>query len=55
MPKSPSQRRYTIRKYMGDDTLSWAVFLKAGGPPILTGLSQHEARYYRDQMEATAK
>lgn len=38
--------RVTIKKYMGDDELSWAVFID--GRPKWTGLGLREARYYRD-------
>lgn len=37
--------RVTIKKYMGDDSLSWAVFVD--GRPKWTGLSRAEARHYR--------
>lgn len=40
---------YTIKKYMGDDIYSWAVF--KNGIPILTGLSRSEAQYHRDQLK----
>lgn len=39
------KRNITIRKYMGDDAYSWAVFVD--GRPILTGLSRSEAQYYK--------
>ena len=42
--------KFTTRKYQGDDALSWALF--KDGYPILTGLSQREARYYRDIHKA---
>jgi len=38
--------RVTIRKYMGDDAYSWAVF--KDGRPTYTGCSRREAAYYRD-------
>jgi hypothetical protein len=40
--------KVTTRKYMGDDQYSWAVFID--GRPKWTGLSQREARYYK-QLE----
>jgi len=41
-----AKSRITIRKYMGDDIYSWAVF--KDGKPILTGLDRRSAQYYRD-------
>jgi len=46
-------RRFTYRKYMGDDCYSYALF--DNGRPILTGLSLIEARYYRDKHEREMK
>jgi hypothetical protein len=59
---------YTIRKYMGDDQYSWAVFRKIDIPkghrgivcdwdikPVMTGLGRTEAAYQRDQLESWAK
>jgi anti-sigma regulatory factor (Ser/Thr protein kinase) len=40
--------RFTIRKYLGDDAYSWAVF--DYGIPIVTGCSRREAQYHRDQL-----
>lgn len=37
--------RLTIRKYMGDDAYSWAVFLD--GYPVATGCSRPEADYHK--------
>lgn len=34
---------YTIQKYNGDDSLSWALF--KNGVPVFTGMGQAEARY----------
>lgn len=39
--------RVKIRKYMGDDLYSWAVFVD--GRPIITGLSQHSAHFEKIQ------
>jgi len=38
----------TVRKYMGDDAYSWAVF--ANGRPVVTGLSRREASYHKQQV-----
>ena len=59
---------YTIRKYMGDDIYSWAVFRKIDLPkghrggvfdwdikPVICGLGRSEATYQRDQLESWAK
>jgi hypothetical protein len=42
--KANCTAKHTIRKYMGNDAHSWALF--CGGRPILTGLSKAEASYY---------
>ena len=39
--------KITIKKYMGDDQYSWAVF--KDGKPIMTGLNRRSAQYYRDK------
>jgi hypothetical protein len=44
--------KITTRKYLGDDRYSWAVF--RDGRPVVTGLSQREARYYADQFRKEA-
>lgn len=46
--------RFTIRKYMGDDRYSWAVFHAGSTRPIVTGLGRDEARHERDRLEARA-
>ena len=40
--------RVTIRKYMGDDSYSWAVF--KDGRPTYTGCTRSDAQYYRDKI-----
>jgi hypothetical protein len=40
---------YTIRKYMGDDIYSWALF--RDGQPIMTGLSRSEAETERNRRQ----
>lgn len=37
--------KITARKYGGDDSYSWAVFIK--GQPFVTGLSRGEVDYYK--------
>ena len=56
-------RKYTTKKYNGDDRYSWAVFKASdvkGLPspielgqalPVVSGLSRDEARYYRERIE----
>ena len=56
-------RKYTTKKYNGDDRYSWAVFRASdvkGLPspielgqarPVVSGLSRDEARYHRDRIE----
>ncbi len=41
--------KVTIRKYMGDDAYSWAVFVN--GRPVLTGQTRREAQYERDRIK----
>jgi len=56
--------KYTIKKYMGDDSYSWAVF-RAGDVkgmrspicdpfvrPVVSGLDRSEAKYHKSQLEA---
>lgn len=56
--------KYTIKKYMGDDSYSWAVF-RAGDVkgmrspicdpfvrPVVSGLSRSEAQYHKRVQEA---
>jgi len=40
--------RVTIRKWMGDDAYSWAVFYD--GRVYYSGLSRREAAYERDRL-----
>lgn len=40
--------KITMRKYNGDDAYSWAVFVN--GQPVITGLTQSEARYHKGQI-----
>ena len=44
------KRRIAVKKYMGDDAYSWAVFVD--GRPVVSGLSRSEARYHRGQVES---
>lgn len=41
--------KYTVRKHLGDDLYSWAVF--KNGRPVLTGQSRSEAQYERDRLK----
>ena len=41
-------KRITARKYGGDDSASWAVFVD--GRPVITGLTKSELPYYRKQV-----
>ena len=56
--------RYTIKKYMGNDSYSWAVF-RAGDVkgtrspicdpfvrPVVSGLTRSDAKYHKSQLEA---
>ena len=56
--------RYTIKKFNGDDSYSWAVFYAADvrgmrspiflgdARPIVTGLTKSDAKYHKQQLEA---
>lgn len=46
-----AKKIFTIRKYMGDDRFSWAVFDSRSGRPVVTGCDQREARWRRDELE----
>ena len=56
--------QYTIRKFNGDDSYSWAVFRKSDIPkghrgtiffgearPIYSGLTRSSAKYYKNILE----
>lgn len=56
--------KYTIRKFDGDDSYSWAVFKKSDlpkghrgvvfwgdAPPVICGLSRAEANYHKQRLE----
>ncbi len=56
--------KYTIRKFDGDDSYSWAVFKKADLPkghrgpvfwgearPIVSGCSRYQANSYKKSLE----
>mgnify|MGYP003656751436 CR=1 FL=1 len=58
------KRKYTIRKYDGDDRYSWAVFRNSDLPkchqgvvlygeatPVVSGLDQGQAQSYRRVLE----
>ena len=42
----PAHVKITMRKHMGDDAYSWAVF--KDGRPVITGLSRTEAVYHKN-------
>lgn len=59
--------KYTIRKFNGDDSYSWAVFRKIDLPkghrgivfygeakPVVSGCARREAQGYRDNLEKKA-
>lgn len=48
-PKRKYSRRIKVRKYMGDDIYSWAVFLD--DRPVYTGLSKGQSNFYRDLVQ----
>jgi hypothetical protein len=61
-------KRYTVKKYDGDDMYSWAVFRKGDLPkghrgivfygmatPVMCGLSRDSARHVAAGLEAKEK
>ena len=59
--------KYTIRKFNGDDSYSWAVFRKSDlskghrgivfygeAKPVVSGCARREAQGYRDNLEKKA-
>jgi hypothetical protein len=45
------RKYFTIRKYMGDDLYSWAVFRKGQSEPVCTGCAKGEATYRANTLE----
>jgi hypothetical protein len=46
------KKRFFIRKYMGDDKYSWAVFDRLSPrKPVCSGCLRREAQFHRDQLE----
>lgn len=43
------KHKITARKYQGDDSYSWAVFVD--GRPMMTGLTKSEVPYYKGQLD----
>jgi len=46
-----AKRKVTIRKYGGDDSCSWAVFVDGQSEPVVSGLNQNMAKWYRKQIK----
>jgi hypothetical protein len=58
------KKKFTIKKFMGDDQYSWAIFHAADvkgmrSPicdpyirPAMSGLSRADAQYYKKSLEA---
>ena len=46
-------RKYTYKKYMGDDIYSWAVF--EDGRVVVTGISRTEAKHTKERLEREQK
>tara|TARA_A100000164_G_scaffold377749_1_gene417675 strand:+ start:1177 stop:1359 length:183 start_codon:yes stop_codon:yes gene_type:complete len=56
--------KYTIKKFMGDDQYSWAVFravdvkgmrspiFLGDARPVMSGLTRSDAQYHKQQLEA---
>ncbi len=58
------KKKFTIKKFMGDDSCSWAVFYAADvkgmrSPicdpfirPVVSGLTRSDAQYHKKRLEA---
>jgi len=46
-----AKEKVTIRKYEGDDSLSWAVFVEGQQEPVVSGLAENLAKWYKKQIE----
>ncbi len=58
------KKKYSIKKFMGDDSYSWAVFRAEDvkgmrspicdpfARPLMNGLTRSDATYYKKQFEA---
>ena len=56
--------KYSVKKFMGDDSYSWAVFRAADvkgmrspicdpfARPVMSGLSRMDANYYKKKFES---
>jgi hypothetical protein len=49
------KRSLTMRKWMGDDAYSWAVFQVGAATPIVSGCSRSEARSHMQTITALYK
>jgi len=45
------RKYFSIRKYMGDDIYSWAVFRKGQSQPVCTGCGKSEATHHANNLE----
>lgn len=48
----PARQDVYIRKYGGNDSLSWAVFKRGNPTPIVSGLGRAEAEGHKRQIKA---
>ncbi len=58
------KQKYTIKKFNGDDSYSWAVFRAqdvrgmrspiffGDARPVISGLTRSDAKYHKQQLEA---
>lgn len=58
------KQKYTIKKFNGDDSYSWAVFRAqdvrgmrspiffGDARPVMSGLTRSDAKYHKQQLEA---
>jgi hypothetical protein len=49
-PAPSAQHRVTTKKYNGDDSHSWAVFVDGRVVEQLTGLNRQQSLYYKRQV-----
>jgi hypothetical protein len=47
--------RIIARKYNGDDSYSWAIFVEGQSYPIIAGLQKNEVPYYKKQVQELLK
>jgi hypothetical protein len=49
MTRAEAIKKIRARKWNGDDSHSWAVFIPGQGEPFVSGLTRTEVNYYKTQ------